>query len=83
MSSNRIRGLSDVWACSHERLRATDYDETYHWVVECSDCGYLGSMTQAEWSAWARAHVPAVAPATLVVGDGAESGRVHLRRAAE
>lgn len=73
---NRIRALGDVWACSHEHLRATDYDESYHWVVECSDCGYLGSMTQSEWRARAKARGPAPTPLRLVVGE--ESGRIVL-----
>jgi hypothetical protein len=72
---NRIRSLT----CSHERLRAKDYDESYHWVVTCSDCGHVGSMTQAEWRAWAKTRVPTAAPVTFVVGDDfAESGRVDI-----
>jgi hypothetical protein len=71
---NRIHNL----VCTHPRLRTLDYDETYHWVVECVDCGHLASMTQAQWRAWQRAHVKAALPSALSVGDeGPESGRLE------
>lgn len=71
---NRIR---DLVACGHARLRAVDYDESYHWLAACVECGATLSMTQREWAAWMKAHAPAQArPAALVVGDEpASSGR--------
>jgi hypothetical protein len=68
--------------CPHPRLRATEYDESYRWLVTCKDCGWSGSMTQAEWRRRLLSHglgtsrVPLLVETTPAAGD---SGRVDLR----
>ncbi len=48
--SARLRAVSAA-PCAHPRLRARDYDEAYHWLVSCPDCGHRAALSQAEWRA--------------------------------
>jgi hypothetical protein len=69
-------------ACLHPRLRATEYDESYRWLVTCKDCGWSGAMTQAEWRRRLLSHglgtsrIPLLVETTPIAGD---SGRVDIR----
>jgi hypothetical protein len=67
---NRIQS----YVCDHPRLRAVDYDETYHWTVACPDCGHSGRMTQAEWRLRRKGLTPALSK-LLIKDEGADSGR--------
>jgi hypothetical protein len=64
--------------CTHPRLRATDYDETYHWVVVCKDCQWTGTMTQGEWRRRLLAHGLGTTKVKLEVAPD-HSGRVDLK----
>lgn len=67
--------------CTHPRLKATDYDETYHWVVVCKDCTWRGTMTQQEWRRRLLSHGLGTAKIPLTVDTAKdESGRVEIRR---
>ena len=66
--------------CTHPRLRALDYDESYHWVVLCKDCGWKGTMTQGEWRKRLLSHGLGTSKVKLCVDVGPDhSGRVDIK----